>query len=98
MSRCSYSTNYTTKNDKKKPTISQEKIFRAKQERTVFDNLYEHSILMSMKKEVNRKKSFEKLTFKPELNPMSKKINEKKMRNNPELSKSQKAIYSSGKV
>jgi hypothetical protein len=51
-----------------------------------------------MKKEVDRKKSFEKLTFKPELNPMSKKIIEKKMRANPELSKSQKAIYLSRKV
>ena len=55
-------------------------MFRTNQERTVFDNLYEHSILLNMKKDVDRKKSFEKLTFKPELNPMSKKIIEKKMR------------------
>ena len=51
-----------------------------------------------MKKENDRKKSFEKLTFKPELNPMSKKIIHKIMQNNPEHSKSQKAIYFKTKV
>lgn len=36
-----------------------------KSNRTVFDNLYEHSKLLVIKKEVDRKKSLEKLTFKP---------------------------------
>ncbi len=47
---------------------------------------------------MDRKKSFEKLTFKPELNRMSKKMIAKKMLNNPEMSNSQKAIELKSKV